>query len=397
MRQNIHALLAGGFLVLLLAMGIGRFAYTPLLPPMMMQYGFGAEEAGVLASLNYLGYLVGAFLAATLCRVLGERHLLALGLVLSALTTAGAGISLFFPLLAGARLLSGLASAFCFVAASGAVLTALAREGREGLAGLFYAGVGFGIVLSGLLSVPLVEQFDAAGSWLVLGLLSALLAAGAFWLLRPAAGQKAPLGKSAETRLPRHGRFVRLVAAYGLEGFGYIITGTFLVAAARTTFDSAGAASVWILAGCAAIPSAFLWSLAARRHGILRPLILAHLLQACGIALPVFFSQPAGVIVGAILFGGTFMGIVGLSLAAGGAMLPAARGRVIGLMTGIYGIGQIIGPSLAGVIAARTGSFDPALLIAAGAVCLGGLLLIPDARASLSAPQPRGKAGSEPR
>lgn len=279
----------------------------------------------------------------------------------------------------GARLLSGLASAFCFVAASGVVLTALAREGRDGLAGLFYAGVGCGIVLSGLLAVPLVERFDAAGSWILLGLLSASLAACAWRLLRVGCAELRPQGAGQGATLPRHGRFARLVAAYGLEGFGYIITGTFLVAAARTTFDSGGAASVWILAGCAAIPSAYLWSLAARRHGALRPLILAHGLQAVGIALPVFFPQPAGVILGALLFGATFMGIVGLALSLGGNMLPAARGRVIGLMTGVYGIGQIIGPSLAGLLAARTGSFDLSLLIAAAAVCAGGLLLVPDA------------------
>lgn len=378
-KIDIKAMLAAGFLVLLVAMGIGRFAYTPLLPPMMSEYGFGADEAGLLASLNYLGYLVGAFVAAALCRAMGEMRLLMLGLILSVVTTAGTGISPDYFLVALFRTLAGLASGFCFVAISGMVLSALARQGRDNLAGLFYAGVGSGIVLAGLLAVPLVDYFGAAGAWMALGLLSALLSFFAHRLLHGGQRQTLANQTSMPAALPRSGRFVRLTAAYGLEGFGYIITGTFLVAAARTTFDSAGAAGVWIVAGCAAIPSALLWSLAARRFGTLQPLVAAYMLQAIGIVLPVFFPQPAGVLIGAILFGGTFMGIVGLALASGGAMLPSARGRVIGLMTGVYGIGQIIGPSVAGIMAARTGSFDLSLMIAAAAVSAGALLLVPDA------------------
>ncbi|KIH76559.1 Cyanate permease [Geoalkalibacter ferrihydriticus] len=377
-KNNIRAILFGGFLVLLIAMGIGRFAYTPLLPPMMTQYAFGADEAGLLASLNYFGYLVGAFVAGALCRLVGEKYLLVAGLVLSVVTTIGTGLTLSFPVVGALRLMAGLASAFCFVAASGAVLNALAREGRDGLAGLFYGGVGFGIVLAGLLAVPLVEHFNASGAWIALGLLSLLLLWPARGLLSASArsgGQE----RAVKAPLPRGGRFYRLVAAYGLQGFGYIITGTFLVAAAGTVFDAAGAAGVWIVAGCAAVPSAFLWSQAARRYGALRSLIAAYLLQALGIALPVFFAHPAGVVVGALLFGGTFMGIVGMALSAGGNLLPSGRARVIGLMTGIYGIGQIVGPALAGFMAARTGSFDASLLVAAAAVCAGGLLLLPDA------------------
>ncbi|WP_429884999.1 YbfB/YjiJ family MFS transporter [Geoalkalibacter halelectricus] len=390
-KVKIRAVLLGGFVVLLIAMGVGRFAYTPLLPPMMEQYGFDADDAGLLASLNYLGYLVGAFAAGALCRVLGEGRLLVVGLALSVLSTAATGLFLSLSAVGLLRLVAGLASAFCFVAASGAVLNALAREGRDGLAGLFYGGVGFGIVLSGLLAVPLVEQFNATGAWVALGLLSALLLWPVRGLLHGSPVQPRRKKAAAKPPLPRGGRFYRLVAAYGLEGFGYIITGTFLVAAAGTVFEAAGAAGVWIVAGCAAIPSAFLWSQAARRFGALPSLIAAYFLQAIGIALPVFFPNPVGVTLGALLFGGTFMGIVGMALATGGSLLPAGRARVIGLMTGIYGIGQIIGPFLAGFMAARTGSFDLSLIVAATAVCAGGLLLLPDAlrgASSSSSPAP---------
>jgi hypothetical protein len=124
--------------------------------------------------------------------------------------------------------------------------------------------------IRGLLAVPLTDHFGAAGAWILLGLLSLLLVWPVRRLLqRGLAGQ---LGTSAagKPELPRQWRFYRLIAAYGLEGFGYIITGTFLVAAARSTFGPSGAAAAWILAGLAAIspgkPSIF--SACSRRQSV---------------------------------------------------------------------------------------------------------------------------------
>lgn len=376
--DKIRGLLTGGFLTLLIAMGIGRFAYTPLLPPMLVEYRLLPEQAGFLASVNLFGYLAGAFVAAALCRTLGELRLLTAGLLLSGASTAATGFSTLFPLVATMRFAAGLASAFCFVAASGIVLGYLAREQRSGLAGLYFGGVGTGIVFSGLLAVPLTNHFGASGAWILLGLLSLLLVWPVRRLLQR--GLAGPQGASAagKPELPRQWRFYRLIAAYGLEGFGYIITGTFLVAAARSTFGPSGAAAAWIVAGLAAIPSAWLWTRAARRRGPLPPLIGAHLLQAIGVALPAVFPHPAGVVIGAILFGGTFMGIVTLTFAVAGEISPAARTRAIALLTTIYGVGQIVGPAVAGVLVARTGNYDLALLLAAGAIVAGAVLLLPD-------------------
>ncbi|HWI41048.1 MAG TPA: YbfB/YjiJ family MFS transporter, partial [Verrucomicrobiae bacterium] len=352
---------AGGFITLLVAMGIGRFAYTPLLPPMMQEYALDSATAGTLASVNFAGYLAGAFLGGSLCRG-REKGMVILALLVSAATTAAMGAGSSFLVLAAARLVSGLASAFAFVSGSALVLTVLARHQRENLSGIYFGGVGAGIAFSGVAAPPLAASMGVAGAWVALGAASALLTLPAFLLFEtePAG----PPGPVATDPLPRSGRFLRITAAYGLEGFGYIITGTFMVAAARSVFGASGAAAAWVIAGCAAAPSAYFWSKLAKIRGPLPPLAAAHLMQAAGIALPALLPGKTSVIIGAILFGATFMGIVMLALSAGTACQPAARGRIIGLMTGIYGIGQIAGPLLAGLIAARTGSFDPALLVA---------------------------------
>ncbi len=359
-------------------MGIGRFLYTPLLPLMMSEYGLRTEQAGLLASLNYVGYLVGAFSAGPLCHRFREFRVLAAGLLLSCVTTAATGLFTRFAWVAAARFLAGTASAFAFVAVSGLMLLIIARDGRENLAGLYYGGVGGGIIITGLAALPTARLLGAGGTWIAFALVSAAFSALALLLLR-GHGEQRHADAPVKAALPRGPRFSRLVASYGLEGFGYIITGTFMVAAANATVGPTGAHMAWIVAGCAALPSAFLWSTAARRWGRLKPLVIAFFLQAAGIVLPSVVPGAVALIAGALFFGATFMGIVTLALSEGASFAPAARARIVGFMTGVYGIGQIIGPALAGYFSAHTGSYRMAVSIASAAVVAAGALLIPDA------------------
>ncbi|MBJ6723357.1 YbfB/YjiJ family MFS transporter [Geomesophilobacter sediminis] len=378
-EQHVAGGVAAGFITLAVAMGIGRFLYTPLLPLMLTEYGMRPDQAGFLASLNYVGYLVGAFSAGPLCHRFGELRVLAAGLFLSCLTTATTGLLTQFPAVCGSRLLAGNASALAFVAVSGLVLMLIARAGKENLAGLYYGGVGAGIVATGLAAPPVAQFAGAAGTWVVFGGVSALLSLVVIFLLRRQEGPRHDQAAAPKRPLPRDPRYLRLVIAYGLEGFGYIITGTFMVAAAKATVGAAGAQIAWVAAGCAAFPSAFLWSQAARKWGRLKPLVAAFLIQATGIVLPALVGGAPAVVAGALLFGATFMGIVTLALSEGASYAPAARARVVGFMTGIYGIGQIAGPSLAGYVAARTGSYQLALACAAATVVAAGLLISGDA------------------
>jgi MFS family permease len=138
-----------------------------------------------------------------------------------------------------------------------------------------------------------------------------------------------------------------------------------------------------VLTGLAAAPSATLWSAVGRRLGLRRGLALAHLVQAVGMALPSLSPSPAAALVGAALFGGTFMGIVTLAVSTGRALAPHSPGRIVGSLTAVYGVGQVLGPPLAGWLSQRLGDPRPAVLAAAGAVAVGGLLVWPASRATI--------------
>ena len=147
-RSQSLALALGGLIALAAAMGIGRFVYTPILPYMEQALGLSKAEAGVVASANFLGYLLGA-LGAAAGRLTGGRRLWFLAaLGVSAATTAAMGLASAVPVFLVLRFLGGVASAFVLVFGSALVLDRLARAGRPGLSSLHFAGVGSGIAIS---------------------------------------------------------------------------------------------------------------------------------------------------------------------------------------------------------------------------------------------------------
>ena len=185
--------------------------------------------------------------------------------------------------------------------------------------------MGLGIALSGTTAALAPEGAGFGPPWLVLAAVAALLGV-APWRRLATAGHGAPAAAPAAGSKPDLG-FGRLAAAYFLEGFGYIVSGTFAVAAVRRTPGLESLAPwTWVLTGLAAAPSAVLWSRLGGRHGARRVLALAYLVQAVGMALPSLSRSPAAALAGAALFGGTFMGITTLALAAGRTLAPGLRG-----------------------------------------------------------------------
>ncbi|MCB1882654.1 MAG: YbfB/YjiJ family MFS transporter [Geminicoccaceae bacterium] len=376
MRPSIGPLAPalGGFLSLAVAMGIGRFVYTPILPHMAEALDLGPGGAGLIASANFAGYLLGALLAATPLPG-GPRPWLLLGLALGALTTGLMAAVTVLPLFLLLRFSGGVASAFVLVFASTLVLERLARSGAARLAALHFAGVGFGIALSALL-VALVDALGSGwrASWLAAALASLLLALPVPALVP--AGDRAPMRAGAAAG-PAPG-LRRLAAAYGLFGFGYIVTATFLVAIVRA--DPAARAAepfAWCLVGLAAAPSIWLWSRAGARIGAARAFALACLVEAVGVAASVLWPGIPGAVLAALLLGGTFMGVTALGLAEARRLAPANAARALAGMTAAFGVGQIVGPLVAGTLAGRTGGYTAPSLLAASALVLAAALARP--------------------
>src|SRR5699024_8632699 len=144
-----------------------------------------------------------------------------------------------------------------------------------------------------------------------------------------------------------------------LEGLGYIVTGTFIVAIAeKSTVFSGDATFVWLVVGLAAIPSCFIWSLLAKKWGFVKSLVIAMILQSLGIVAPVIWMNKASLVISALLFGATFMGIATLATTLGRQMNPSDSSRIIGYLTTSLAIGQMIGPSIAGILSSATQSYD---------------------------------------
>ncbi len=381
-------LVAAGLLALAVAMGIGRFAFTPLLPLMLRDGELDAIAGAEWAMANYIGYLVGALTAARIAREPQRAALI--GLAGVALSTVAIGLlshatlAVAGPLLRGA---AGVFSAWVLVGTSGWCLVELARVRHAALGAWIYTGVGCGIALAGALAWLGGSQ-PARWLWLELGALAAI---GTLWVsqatrtlsavdLMPHPSLQPPAPPRRERLDPAHGTDTGFVLCYGAFGYGYIVLATFLPAMARQSVDNPLAFGLtWPVFGIAAAVSVALtarWCV-----GISRPRVwaLAQAAMAVGTALPLINTALGTLIVSAVLVGGTFMvtTMAGLQLAR--ERHPANPTPLVARMTIAFAAGQIAGPLLiraltshpvAGLDAIEWANLAATALLAASAVWL---------------------------
>lgn len=371
------AIALAGALALAMAMGIGRFAYTPMLAPMLEDSALTLSGAGMVASSNFLGYLLGALLATR--DVLAHRRLawLRAGLLVSVLTTAAMALPGGTWAWSVVRWLAGVASAFVLVFVSGIVFEAAARTGRPMLGSVLYAGVGIGIAASALGVYAGRDAGLGAGAlWSALAALSLALAAWPWRALgqAPVAVATAPAHVHGAPRGDPHA-LRRLVWSYGCLGFGYVITATFIVVMVRRLPDARLLELwTWLTVGLVGAPSNWFWAAVAMRIGAYRAIVAAFVLEALGVALVAIGQGPVALLAGAALLGGTFMAITALGLASARALAPERPDQTIARMTVAFSVGQIIGPALGGWLAERSGSFALPSWLAAGALLVGAWL-----------------------
>ncbi|MFG2791752.1 YbfB/YjiJ family MFS transporter [Streptomyces sp. NPDC048419] len=341
-------------------MGVGRFVYTPILPLMHTQAGLSAGAGANLATANYAGYLVGALAGILAPALVRSRTVLRGSLLLLTTTLAAMPLTHSAVLWGALRLLAGVTSALVFVVAVGSLLHHL-REHPPHLPGWAFGGVGAGIALSGLLVLALRPVADWRAAWWSAAALAAVLAIGS-WNLRP---EDAPAVQQSRSGTgPRtHRWFVALFVSYTLEGVGYIVAGTFLVAAIGQGSPGWIGSGAWVLVGLAAVPSSALWARLGHRFSRPGLLLTALVIQAAGIALPALAGTTAAALVSAVLFGATFLGVSTLALATGAHLrFP----RSVALLTAGYSVGQILGPPAVAPLLRH--GYHQALLLAALAV-----------------------------
>ncbi|GLS31114.1 Predicted arabinose efflux permease, MFS family [Mesorhizobium albiziae] len=346
-----------GMTAMAVAMGIGRFVYTPILPSMMEEIGLSASNAGLIASANYLGYLLGAIAAAGGWAHGRERAVMLVSLAASALLAGAMGLTENLAAFTAIRFFAGVASAFVMVFVITIVFSHLAAAGRNSLQALHFGGVGVGIAVSSVMTGALVL---AGSAWPAGWLWSGALSIAGFLVVLLMIDRGPLVGGIArrEPQLPKSGALAKIIVAYGLFGLGYIVTATFIVAIVRQgdggrLFESA----VWLVTGLAGIPSVYLWARMAPRLGLTATFALGCIVEAIGVVASVSLGGVAGPLIGGILLGGTFIAITAIGLQAGRLLAPAAPRRALALMTASFGTGQILGPIAAGYLADWTGSF----------------------------------------
>lgn len=324
-------------------MGVGRFVYTPILPLMHTQAGLSSAAGANLATANYIGYLVGALLGIAMPALVRSPAVLRGSLIVLTGSLVAMPATHSTTVWIVLRVLAGLASALIFVVAVSSVLSHL-RDHPAHLPGWAFGGVGAGIALSGLLVLVLRSVADWRAAWWASAGLAAVFAAVS-WNLRPEGTPASDVGSAtgpARRPGPRtHRWFTALFAAYTLEGIGYIVAGTFLVAAIEQSSPGWAGSGAWVLVGLAAVPSSALWARLGRRWSRPDLLCAALVIQAVGIALPALIGGVTAALISALLFGATFLGVSTIALAAGTHLqFP----RSVALLTAGYSVGQILGP-----------------------------------------------------
>lgn len=363
-----------GMIAMAVAMGIGRFVYTPILPGMMEELHLSPADAGWIASANYLGYLVGALAAAGGWAQGRERMLMLVGLGASTALAALMGLSDTMVAFLVIRFLAGLTSAFVMVFMASIVFSHINAAGRGDLQAWHFGGVGLGIAVSAAMMAALVtEHAGWAAGWLW----SAAISACGFVVVALLANE-GPLTHGDATRepaLPKDWSLMKIIVAYGLFGFGYVVTATFLVAIVRQGGGSrVFEAMVWMVAGLAGFPSTWLWQKIAARIGLYAAYALACFIEVAGVTASVAIGGRTGPLLGGLLLGGTFIAITALGLQAARQQAPRAPRRIFALMTASFGLGQIIGPIAAGLLAQMSGDFFLASITAAVMLVVSGAI-----------------------
>ncbi len=374
-------------------MGIGRFAFTPLLPMMLHDGVIDLPAASWLASANYLGYLAGALLCtcqpwlwarAPRLPPIDAPWMVRAGLVATGVLTLGMALPwpALWPLL---RFAAGVASALVFVYASGWVLAQMARLQAPAMGGVMYTGPGAGIVISGLFASVMVHwHWHARDAWLVFGVLAFVLSAFV-WRTFRAGEEPRPAAVNPGAASPQEPHTALevgfLCVAYGIAGFGYIVTATFLPVIARAALPGSPWLDMfWPIFGFGVFCGALIASRLRVSGDLRRLLAAAYFIQAAGIAMGVWSPTLAGFAIGSLLLGLPFTAITFFAMQEVRRLRPALTASFIGLATAMYGIGQIVGPPLVALLLHHSGSagagFTRSLQIAMGALLLGALLYL---------------------
>lgn len=382
-KRNAHSVVLAGSASLAIAMGVGRFAFTPILPMMLQDGAIDLSFAGELATANYVGYFVGALAAMLVPRNWSPTSVIRLTMIATVLLTAMMAAP-YADAWVALRFLAGVASAVGFVFTSGWCLAKLSGTGSS-IGSAIFTGPGAGIAVSGLAASGMTDLgLSGCTAWLVFATLSAVIS-GIIWRTfrknsMPSeaylvGGPTRTSGKVPQSEMPL------FVIAYGLAGFGYIITATYLPVIAKNSLPNSPLLTVfWPLFGAAAVVGSLLAARVKNNSDLRRHLVGAYLVQAVGVALSVIWHDAWSFALSSILVGLPFTAISYFAMNEVRRIRSSHHARYMGLLTAAFAIGQILGPPAVATIMKRvdnvSAGFDLALTIASMSLIVGAAIYV---------------------
>ena len=344
--------------------GIARFCYTPMIPEMAEETGLSEAVAGYLAAANYAGYLSGALLISFIRSLALKAQLFKLGLITAVITSAAMGLTTSEPLWYLLRYLSGLSSSAGMLLGAGLLMHWLIKHNHRAILGVFFSGLGIGIVITALAAQLIDNLFSWAIQWQVYALISLLLIIPVFcWLPDFSSEQPLPSRCQQSNTLPASFMPV-LQLAYFCAGAGYVISATFLIAIAESIPALSGQGwLIWLVAGLACAPASALWDRVARQTGQWQALLMAYLLNGISILILILSQDLLAVMISALIYGGSFIGIVSMMLAMVGRLFPDNPSKPMSRLTFSYGIAQMLAPAVVGFMAEYYGNFENGLIL----------------------------------
>ncbi|SDS73978.1 YbfB/YjiJ family MFS transporter [Pseudomonas oryzae] len=374
-RPALLPVLLAGAVLLLTVHALGRFFYTPLLPWLVEDGLLSLKQGADIASWNYLGYLIGALLAIRWHSIAQIRRSLPWGLALHLLSTLLQTQAADADSLAALRLINGIGNGLVFVQAPALILEWLARHNSASASGLVYLGVGAGLLLSSALVGLSADWLHGPARWWPAALLSLPLA---WWgwrqLARLDTAQSTP---PKDTRAPG-GRLLQrssmpLFLSYTGAGMGYILPMTFLPMLARLQVEPGSflISGSWLVVALATLVGPWLWNRLGALLGDKRALQINYLVQLTGVLAALLLPGASGILICALLVGGTFLGTVLLTQRLGRSLQPHQGPRISAALIALYSVTQLAGPWLTSQWLGMGGSLHSAFWLGAGALLWG--------------------------
>ena len=375
-RNNNAAILLAGILALVVGVGVARFAFTSLLPAMLENH-LSIAFAGMLASVNYVGYLSGSIFSIFIKDIHTKVRFFRFGLALCIITSLLLALTQSQIIWLIARLLAGFGAAMALVVGSAIVMSKLQNTNKTKAMGIHFSGLGFSILVSDLIMRAVFNFSDYwQHAWLALAIAGTIFASYSAYILS--------FDKQSADQVVKH-KFdkalfsplvIVLALAYFTEGVGMVVQATFLPDIVNSLPGLAGYGGyAWMAVGLAGIPSCIIWMRLAHRYNSIDMMILAMALQVIGILIPIFSTNIVLNLISGILYGATFIGLVALFMNLAGQLAGKNPVFIMGMITAAYGVGQVVAPLYCVALIEKFDNYNAALYVTAMIVVVGIILL----------------------